>query len=192
MAARAANILIIGTRGSDGQIANKVSVGDDDAPFVSGQNVAILHGLDGGEDLVIHNNRASTGGGQAFSSVVRLNMLDGTSVAMNIVDSAGNPVSFPAGVGYYDFAWDEATQTLCILDFAARDVYVLRPFSDPSCPCDSPANLNCDNVLNFFDIAAYIQNYNAQDPSADLAAPFGTFNFFDIAAYVSLFNAGCP
>lgn len=192
MAARAANILIIGTRGSDGLIANKVSVGDDDAPFVSGQNVAILHGLEGGEDLVVYNNRAATSGGQAFADVVRLAGLDGGSVALNLVDATGSPVSLPAGVGYYDFAWDEASQTLCILDFSARDVYVLRPYSEPSCPCDSPANLNCDAVLNFFDIAAYIQNYNAQDPSADIAAPFGTFNFFDIAAYISLYNAGCP
>jgi hypothetical protein len=95
-------------------------------------------------------------------------------------------------VGYYDFAWDEATQTLLVLDFAARDVYVLRPATDPSCPCDSPANLNCDGVLNFFDISAYVQNFNAQDPSADLASPFGTFNFFDVAAYVSIYNQGCP
>jgi len=28
--------------------------------------------------------------------------------------------------------------------------------------------------------------------SADLAAPFGSLNFFDIAEYINLFNAGCP
>ncbi len=46
-------------------------------------------------------------------------------------------------------------------------------------------------VLNFFDIAAYINAYNHADPIADLAEPFEVFNFFDIAAYIDLYNAGC-
>ncbi len=46
--------------------------------------------------------------------------------------------------------------------------------------------------LNFFDVAAFIQFYNAQDPRADLAAPIGVFNFFDVSTYIGLYNAGCP
>ncbi len=57
-------------------------------------------------------------------------------------------------------------------------------------PC--PADINADGLLNFFDVAAYIALYNADDPRADLAAPFGTLNFFDLAAYINLYNAGCP
>ncbi len=38
----------------------------------------------------------------------------------------------------------------------------------------------------------YLALFNAQDPRADLAAPFGQFNFFDIAAFINNFNAGCP
>jgi hypothetical protein len=41
-------------------------------------------------------------------------------------------------------------------------------------------------------MAAFLAAFNAQDPAADLAAPFGEFNFFDIGRYVNLFNAGCP
>ena len=55
-----------------------------------------------------------------------------------------------------------------------------------------PADFDGDNQLNFFDVSAFIGLYNAQDPRADLAAPFGQFNFFDIAAFISNFNAGCP
>jgi len=55
-----------------------------------------------------------------------------------------------------------------------------------------PADINNDGLLNFFDVAAYIALYNANDPAADLAAPFGTLNFFDLAAYIGLYNAGCP
>ena len=47
-------------------------------------------------------------------------------------------------------------------------------------------------VLNFFDLSAFLNLYNAQDPAADLAEPFGTFNFFDIAAFIAAYNAGCP
>ena len=56
--------------------------------------------------------------------------------------------------------------------------------------CD--ADINKDGLLNFFDVSGFIAAYNAQDPAADLAAPFGTFNFFDVSAYISLYNAGCP
>ncbi|MCC5823663.1 MAG: M12 family metallo-peptidase [Phycisphaerales bacterium] len=57
-------------------------------------------------------------------------------------------------------------------------------------PC--PADINGDGELNFFDLSAYLALFNAQDPAADLAEPFGVFNFFDVAAYLALYNAGCP
>lgn len=55
-----------------------------------------------------------------------------------------------------------------------------------------PADLNADGLLNFFDLTTYIALYNANDPRADLAAPFGVLNFFDLTAYIALYNAGCP
>lgn len=57
-----------------------------------------------------------------------------------------------------------------------------------SCPADFDGN----GVLNFFDFAAFISAYNAQDPAADLAEPTGVWNFFDIGAFINLYNAGCP
>jgi hypothetical protein len=47
-------------------------------------------------------------------------------------------------------------------------------------------------ALNFFDLAAYLDLFNTQDPDADLAGPFGVFNFFDLSAYLDSYNAGCP
>lgn len=47
-------------------------------------------------------------------------------------------------------------------------------------------------AINFFDIAAYIAWYNANDLRADLAAPFGSLNFFDVVEYIALYNADCP
>ncbi len=54
------------------------------------------------------------------------------------------------------------------------------------------ADITGDGNLNFFDLAAYLDLFNAGDPAADLAPPSGTINFFDLAAYLDAFNAGCP
>ena len=60
----------------------------------------------------------------------------------------------------------------------------------PVQPC--LADFNDDGLVNFFDISAFIAAFNAQDPSADVAAPFGVFNFFDISTFIAAYNAGCP
>ncbi|MCC5823992.1 MAG: hypothetical protein LAT64_13695 [Phycisphaerales bacterium] len=54
------------------------------------------------------------------------------------------------------------------------------------------ADINSDGLLNFFDISAFIALFNAQDPAADIAPPFGVWNFFDIAEYLARYNEGCP
>jgi hypothetical protein len=54
------------------------------------------------------------------------------------------------------------------------------------------ADFNNDTFVNFFDVSGFIGAFNAQDPSADIAAPFGTWNFFDISAFIAAFNQGCP
>jgi len=70
---------------------------------------------------------------------------------------------------------------------------VLADFMLPLAPASCRADLaEPFDVLNFFDIAAYIGFFNAGDPTADFAAPFGVINFFDIAEYIAQFNAGCP
>ncbi|MCC5822510.1 MAG: family 16 glycosylhydrolase [Phycisphaerales bacterium] len=64
-------------------------------------------------------------------------------------------------------------------------------FTGQSVPC-SPADLaDPFGELNFFDVAAYLNLFNSQDPAADLNND-GVFNFFDLAAYIALFNEGCP
>ncbi|MCC5823991.1 MAG: hypothetical protein JJU44_11970 [Planctomycetes bacterium] len=54
------------------------------------------------------------------------------------------------------------------------------------------ADVNFDGVANFFDISDFIALYNAQDPAADIAPPFGVWNFFDIAEFITRYNEGCP
>lgn len=52
-----------------------------------------------------------------------------------------------------------------------------------------------DGVLNFFDVAAFLDLFNSQNPLADyfpVGGGDGQFNFFDIVQYLADFNAGCP
>jgi len=51
--------------------------------------------------------------------------------------------------------------------------------------------LTGDGMLNFFDVSAFINAYNAMDPIADFTDD-GAFNFFDVSAFISLFSQGCP
>tara|TARA_R110000782_G_scaffold12913_3_gene38237 strand:+ start:28885 stop:30129 length:1245 start_codon:yes stop_codon:yes gene_type:complete len=52
-----------------------------------------------------------------------------------------------------------------------------------------------DDHLNFFDVTAFINLFNAADPQADffpVGTPDGMFNFFDVSAFIAAYNAGCP
>ncbi|MBX3323110.1 MAG: hypothetical protein KF757_08995 [Phycisphaeraceae bacterium] len=49
-----------------------------------------------------------------------------------------------------------------------------------------------DDSLDFFDVAAFLAAFSAQDPAADFATPFGAWDFFDILRYLDAFSTGCP
>ena len=53
------------------------------------------------------------------------------------------------------------------------------------------ADLTGDGVLNFFDISAFLNAFNASDPIADFDGD-GAFTFFDVSDFLNAFNAGCP
>ncbi len=51
-------------------------------------------------------------------------------------------------------------------------------------------------VVNFFDLARFVQMHAAGDPRADIAPPWGTegvggIDFFDLAAYLNFYLQGC-
>lgn len=56
-------------------------------------------------------------------------------------------------------------------------------------PC--PADADRSGVLDFFDIIEYLGFFDAQDPEADFAPPFGTFDVFDVIDFLAAFDAGC-
>jgi hypothetical protein len=53
------------------------------------------------------------------------------------------------------------------------------------------ADLTGDGDLNFFDVSAFLNAYNAMDPIADFTND-GAFNFFDVSAFLNAYNLGCP
>lgn len=55
-------------------------------------------------------------------------------------------------------------------------------------PC--PADLTGEGVLDFFDVAAFLDAFSAQDPVADFTGE-GVFDFFDVAGFLDAFSAGC-
>lgn len=54
-----------------------------------------------------------------------------------------------------------------------------------------PIDLNDDGVLNFFDVARFIEAYTNEEPAADLNND-NLYNFFDISAFLVAYQAGCP
>lgn len=53
------------------------------------------------------------------------------------------------------------------------------------------ADLSGDGQLDFFDVSAFLNAFNANDPIADFTGD-GNWDFFDVSAFLSAFNQGCP
>ena len=62
-------------------------------------------------------------------------------------------------------------------------------FTVPGADC--PADFTGDGNLNFFDVSAFLNAFNNNDPIADFTGE-GSFNFFDVSAFLAAFSAGCP
>jgi len=190
-AARANNDLVIGTRTNDNfNFVQQVLVDGGDGAFIQGQNVEILSGAAGG-DVVIYNDRLSTAGGQAFADVVKAVNMDGSPRTITYLNPDLTPVSFPAGLGYYDFSWDAANKRLAIMDFNSRNVWI---FSDtrPTPPC--AADFNQDGFVDFFDFDDFVSCFEGNGCPAGRTADFnndGFIDFFDFDDFVSAFETGC-
>ncbi len=65
----------------------------------------------------------------------------------------------------------------------------VRIFYSQLQPC--PADLTGDGILDFFDVSAFLNAYNAMDPAADFDGN-GVYDFFDVSAFLNAYNAGCP
>ena len=95
-------------------------------------------------------------------------------------DRTQNPVGYESDEDFND-------NVFCIspIEFGAianSDI----PIADSGCPVD----MNQDNVLNYFDIAIYLDRFTMNDPLADLNND-GELNFFDLLVLIDAFANGC-
>lgn len=79
-------------------------------------------------------------------------------------------------------------ETTVLTDVAANQHLVVVPPGEVCVADFAPPQ----GVLDFFDVAAFLGAFSAQDPAADLAPPEGSFDFFDVLAFLTSFSAGCP
>lgn len=54
-----------------------------------------------------------------------------------------------------------------------------------------PSDYNCDGSLDFFDVSAFIMDFNAMNPDADINLD-GVWDFFDVSLFIQDFTTGCP
>ena len=116
----------------------------------------------------------------------------------NDEDAFDEPIRF-YGTGHYGdtFHYDQTsvpTSTVLFQGYHAYKIKFLLDFAmislvveGPGCPAD----LNSDGTVNFFDVSAFLNAYNAMDPLADFTGD-GSYDFFDVSAFLSNYNAGCP
>jgi hypothetical protein len=77
-------------------------------------------------------------------------------------------------------------------DYPTRDSafsFAFIDFNNPvQPPC--PGDWNCDAAVDFNDLLAFLNDYNAQAPRADLNGD-GVVDFNDLLAFLNLYNAAC-
>ncbi|MEM7629883.1 MAG: GC-type dockerin domain-anchored protein [Planctomycetota bacterium] len=88
----------------------------------------------------------------------------------------GERVGFSGSLNTLDGSGDD-------FDGAWRPLRVI----DPTCPLDTDRN----EVLDIFDIIAFLGLFDALDPAADVAEPAGVFDVFDVIEFLALFEDGC-
>lgn len=60
-----------------------------------------------------------------------------------------------------------------------------------ACCAAGDGTLNGDGSLNFFDVAAFLTGYQAQDAFADWNGD-GAWNYFDVSGFLMDYFVGCP
>jgi len=196
--ARADNDLVIANRsGGPGATVTKVirsSTTNNDAPFVIGQNVEILHGVPSG-DLIVYNNRPSSSSlSLGFGS---LNFVDtsGNPVTVNFLNPDGSPATqadgatpLPtSGTGFYSFFWDRGL--LVVLDGSVatgdnpgRTAYIFQ-----TCLGD----LNHDGATDFGDFLEFFNAFDVGDAGYGDVNRDGASDFGDFLAFFNAFDASC-
>lgn len=109
--------------------------------------------------------------------------LGSTTISTDASGSASFSVSLPATVDTGDVLTATATRT------ATGETSEFSACIPVGSAC--LADLTGDGILNFFDVSAFLNAFNAAEPSVDFTGD-GMHNFFDVSVFLNAYNAGCP
>jgi hypothetical protein len=123
----------------------------DAGAFKLGQKIEFIGGTSEG-DVLIFNDSAVSSSDQTFSNVVKV--IDTNGVAktptFNLI-GGGTADDIAAGAGIYDFDYDPTTNTLAVLDFFNRNVFIFEVGGGAGLEGD----YNGDNVVDAADYTVW-------------------------------------
>ncbi len=186
---------LAGVNGSSGSTTGEVSIavwfgllgglfGDERILRVGGRHteiVAVDLDHDGMKDLVVSGDSIFLGSDLIEDALVYSQLQSRQYQYTGVLPGGGT-----VGVAAADLNGDGAIDVVTVSG-DARTTYIHWGFAPP-CQADT----NCDGLVNFFDLSTFMRAFGEQQPSADIAEPFGVWNFFDVSTFVQLFNQGCP
>lgn len=144
--------------------------------FVSQGVIPVRWNASDDERLRSFNIQASYDGGRTWPSVVRNLPTDARAFDWQLPESTGID-DVRVRVVAFDHRFQDSSDTTGAFSIAATN------------PCT--ADLNGDGILNFFDVSAFLNAFNASQPLADLTGD-GIYDFFDVSAFLNAYGAGCP
>lgn len=104
----------------------------------------------------------------------------GSGMALRIQTTVWDTAFDPSGVIYAGGQFESAGG-----NNAARNAAVF------DCNMGCPADLSGDGQLDFFDVSAFLNAFNSNQPAGDFTGD-GVWDFFDVSAFLNAFNLGCP
>lgn len=92
---------------------------------------------------------------------------------------------------YFDITLDPSDDITFWIAGAYEDNHIWQVYVDSFKIACSPADLNADGIINFFDVSLFIQYFDAENPIADFNSD-GQFDFFDVSSFLQHYSTGCP
>ena len=132
--------------------------------------------------------------GDGHLDIITANMDDNNiSVMLNAGDASfGDPYTYEAGgvrvrnIALGDFNSDGTLDIVEAHQGSGSIGVWVNQCNGMACVAD----LTGDGILNFFDVAEFLEGYAVEDPAVDFTGD-GIWDFFDVAEFLELFDAGC-
>jgi hypothetical protein len=136
---------------------------------------------DGAVDIMVGNRGSNFNSARTIS--IFMNTGEGEFEARHNISADRSAIYIAAGDINGDGAVDLVSTSSA---YQYRTSVMYNQCQGASCPADFTG----DDSLDIFDVLAFIEAYNAEDPIADFTGD-GSFDIFDVLAFIEAYNAGC-